>query len=397
MLRQTGRDCHTYVPRGKPVPVPVGLKVHALCEAGYTYTWVLDSPLLPAPAAPERAVVELADAGKRAAALALELPWQQYGYCLFLDNPYSSVRLFSTLRRYNVACCGTTRVRQEDYPPAHKQVQLNKEQWDIDTVSSVVASVTGVAGSAPEPVLSVVFMSRVLLRMLTTAHAPPETQIIPRKRPVGSDAFTRFLTRRYWDNNLPYDLKIPQLLVYHSFYMYSEEIGYQERPYLSTQSKACRTWLPLFFWLLDTAVLNALVVARDRLENEYSILANQRRFRIRLAWSLVHTGAQLLQEIGPTSYSAIGSRGPQSRPLQSSRSAYVTQGWQRPPLQGPLAIHQPTSIPNGKRRHCKECLYLRAHGQGEGRAARYTHRECVPCGAIALCKDHFTIWHSREA
>ncbi|KAF1938484.1 hypothetical protein EJ02DRAFT_354494 [Clathrospora elynae] len=129
MIRQTGRSVHTYLVHNKPVPV--GFKVHTLCKAGYCYTWMLDSLLLEAPAAPDQADVELSDTAKQVVKLALELPWHSYpnGYCVFLDNAYTSIWLFYILQKYGIACCGTTRAGQKDCLAAHRGIQRVKEKW----------------------------------------------------------------------------------------------------------------------------------------------------------------------------------------------------------------------------------------------------------------------------
>lgn len=45
------------------------------------------------------------------------------------------------------------------------------------------------------------------------------------------------------------------------------DIAYQRRSYYYTQLRVCRNWLPLFFWLLDTAVINSFLLAQTYLHN----------------------------------------------------------------------------------------------------------------------------------
>jgi len=45
------------------------------------------------------------------------------------------------------------------------------------------------------------------------------------------------------------------------------DIADQRRSYYYTQLRVCRNWLPLFFWLLDTTVINSFLLAQTYLHN----------------------------------------------------------------------------------------------------------------------------------
>ena len=62
MIRFTGRSSYTYLIRNKPIPV--GYKLHALCDAGYCWTWIWDSPAIEVFSPPKRSDVELFDTAK---------------------------------------------------------------------------------------------------------------------------------------------------------------------------------------------------------------------------------------------------------------------------------------------------------------------------------------------
>lgn len=66
----------------------------------------------------------------------------------------------------------------------------------------------------------------------------------------------------------------------------------QLRSYYSTQLKAFRIYYPLWFFLLDAAVINAYIIAWQlHGHTKDQIVSNQPSFRLRLAWFLVIEGS----------------------------------------------------------------------------------------------------------
>ena len=48
--------------------------------------------------------------------------------------------------------------------------------------------------------------------------------------------------------------------------------------------------MPLFFWMLDSCIINAHLISRERLQQtaqKVDVQRSQRVFRVRLAWNLV--------------------------------------------------------------------------------------------------------------
>jgi len=73
------------------------------------------------------------------------------------------------------------------------------------------------------------------------------------------------------------------------------DIADQRRSYYYTQLRTCRNWFPLFFWLLDTAVINCYLLAQE--PDSWASLgarpphkrywSHHGFFRTCLAWNLV--------------------------------------------------------------------------------------------------------------
>src|SRR5436305_12076837 len=65
------------------------------------------------------------------------------------------------------------------------------------------------------------------------------------------------------------------------------DIADQLREYYGTQLPIRRTWMPLFFWLLDTAIINSYLVLKKSDKN-----ISQKDFRIKLVWDLIRAGLE---------------------------------------------------------------------------------------------------------
>jgi hypothetical protein len=97
------------------------------------------------------------------------------------------------------------------------------------------------------------------------------------------------------------------------------DIANQRRSYYFTQLRVCRNWLPLFFWLLDTTIINAFLVSQQ-FHSEFPHLFMDRKanfwsthgfFRTRLAWSLVLEGFRQINHL----FAAEIHKGSTSGPL----------------------------------------------------------------------------------
>jgi hypothetical protein len=67
--------------------------------------------------------------------------------------------------------------------------------------------------------------------------------------------------------------------------------GAGRRSYISAQLRVARTWVPLFFWLLCTALINTFLIAQQNEGGRRDTLFQcNRKFQTELAWQLVQEG-----------------------------------------------------------------------------------------------------------
>ena len=57
--------------------------------------------------------------------------------------------------------------------------------------------------------------------------------------------------------------------------------------YYAIQLPVWRTWIPLFFWLLDTTIINSYLILKNS-----SVNISHKNFRIQLIWDLIKAGLE---------------------------------------------------------------------------------------------------------
>lgn len=114
MIRFGGSSFHTY--RMPSKPIKEGYKVFALCDVGYTYSWVFASRsdsfagLVPQ--------TDLTPTRSTVFQLACSLPYTfGYHFNIYMDNYFASQQLMIRLRALGIGACGTARVNGSAFPP----------------------------------------------------------------------------------------------------------------------------------------------------------------------------------------------------------------------------------------------------------------------------------------
>lgn len=74
------------------------------------------------------------------------------------------------------------------------------------------------------------------------------------------------------------------------------DIAYQYRSYFDTYLMTFKTWFPIFFWALDTALVNSYIIYRDL--DTYESIKNK-EFCLLVAWDLILEGAHEVEALGP--------------------------------------------------------------------------------------------------
>ncbi|GBC08628.1 hypothetical protein RclHR1_08270005 [Rhizophagus clarus] len=127
IARFSGRSAHTV--RIKNKPTPEGYKILSLCDADYTYTFIFTSRIQTHPEIQQ--VSDLSKVGNEVYHLTSQLPIEDKSFNIYMDNYFSSIKLFKYLREKKIGACGTVRTNSANFP---KVLKVNKK-LDWDTLS----------------------------------------------------------------------------------------------------------------------------------------------------------------------------------------------------------------------------------------------------------------------
>ena len=395
MVRFAGRSFHTLQVPGKPIPL--GYKILALSERGYTYDFLFTSRVesfsgLENPENYDKPI-RLSPTSRAVLKMCLTLPYEVYSFTLFCDNYFSNIPLFQVLREYGIGACGTARPNSAEFPaPLKIDKKKSNLPWGF------------LAGQKVRDVLAILWQDNNLVRLLTTAHVGGDfdQKTRNRRRPRETPR-NRETIRRIWGQNARKEIPVPALTADYNDKMGGVDIADQLRAYLTTQLRVARNWMPLFFWLIDTTLINCFILAR---ENHPSAKvynkSNRWRWHEDLAWDLVHEGyKELNPPANTTGYSQPTSK-PGRQPLgntsRSRQNGYISKHYRLPVCrkQGNNHVMERLQL----RRLCVFCRFLRSshispdvrcqilqHPQApQHYKIRRSFFQCQSC-KLPLCKD----------
>jgi hypothetical protein len=268
IVRFSGRSVHTV--RIKNKPTPEGYKILSLCDAGYTYAFFFTSRIHNQPEVQQ--MLGLSKVGNEVFHLASQLP-KNKSFNIYMDNYFSSIKLFKYLREKKIGACGTVRKNSANFPQIFKVDK--KLEWD--TLSGIVI----------DDVLAILWMDNGPVTMLSTIHQinGDENRIERVRRRPRETSTNATKVRAIFGSASKKSLPIPIVIDDYNHFMGGVDIADQLRGYYNTQLSVRRTWMPLFFWLLDTAIVNSYLILKKSGKN-----INHKDFRLQLLWDLIKEG-----------------------------------------------------------------------------------------------------------
>ena len=418
MIRFTGRSHHLHIIKNKPIPR--GYQVLALCDHGYLFasffhsakygfqgafpTYSKSLQLLISLGLPKRTrigtrkekPVHLEQIATAFSHLAKKLPWNTgLQFIIYCDNLFSNIPLFWHLwKSHRIAACGTTRVTSAKYPKKHAKLDKTKSKLPFGFTTS--------KRKWDDTVTSFVWQDRNLVRFLTTAHNPAEQKQAGRRRPNTNSRDKRYqqAVEQVFGSSFKKTLNQPAIAVDYNNYMGGVDIADQYRASFNTQLRSLRTWYPLFFWLLDSAVINSFLLCKMTWPNsKKDYIATQRGFRIKLAWNLIEHGFGMLSHHHQR---IINNPLQQSKQRQRNRRNLTKNSLDLPACRMLPGNHKIVTKfsrnQNERQKYCFWCLWRirmaeKATGLGidpeirPPKSARRTVYGCTVCSDVALCKN----------
>jgi hypothetical protein len=95
---------------------------------------------------------------------------------------------------------------------------------------------------------------------------------------------------RFFGSQSTVTMSTPKIAADYNEKMNAVDLADQYQSSYALQLRVARVWMPLFFWLLDTTVINAWTLAKISSSKSSYDLQIHRLFRIRLAFSLTAEG-----------------------------------------------------------------------------------------------------------
>jgi hypothetical protein len=353
-------------------PIKQGYKIFALADDSYIWHFQLSSKQYGIEELFK--VDELTPTGSMVLQMARLLPkFPNSHYIIYLDNYFTSIPLFSMLRKENIGAAGTTRPSGIDFPALLIVLRQNwptKLDWGT-TVADIVNGVLCIGWQDNNFVLG--------LSTVHTVHQASSWVTSKRNRP--SETSTNANITREVFGDLPFmDLDIPTFINDYNHNMNSVDLANQHRQSYDTQRIAFRTWIPLLHWILDQAAINAYKLAtigKTWPDNISAHLKFRRAlYRKLLDYSkLMDPQLQLWKEPGPHNWVV--------RPVRKSCAMCTEKERLRKKL---LAQHKDT---------CIELFKEIANSQ-----VKHPFKSRSGCGFcdVALCKTSscFQDWHSQK-
>ena len=382
MIRFSGRHAHTF--RLKNKPIPEGFKILALCDYGYTWSFIPLSRI----AANKEIVNEhsktgLNETGCSVVSLIEQLPWKTQAFNIYMDNFFSSIPLFKYLRSNGIGACGTVRTNSARFP---KQLKIDKKtalKFNWDTIS----------GAVVDEVLAFLWVDNNLVTMLTTIHGLGDQWKIERnrRRPRITNV-NKARVQDTWGTSPRKIVAIPKIIDDYNHYMGGVDIADQRRGYYNTQIMTRQNWMPLFYWLLDTAIINshlAYKAAGSKMEHS--------TFRLELAWSLIKLACEREREIHQKKRKREEEQ--DQPPNLLPKKPLITKSHKPSPTRFTSDSHLP--IYQEKRKACAWCRYEGRIGRIEISVKNPPQSNFVCCSCdVALCINNrcncFNNYHTEK-
>ena len=249
----TGRSTHTIWLPGKPIPV--GYKVLAICDSGYTLNWLFTSRVDSISCLEKHP--NLSPTGSVVLQLCRTLnPAKRH--IVYMDNPFSTVLLFRKLRKMSIGAVGTTRINSAELPDMSKDKTMTA--WN--SLTGCVATTPKASGReflSGGDVLCQRWEDNNIVRWLTTVHYWNEYTLSESRKPWTTSP-NAALAWQAFGNQERKTLPIPKVVNDYNHHMNSVDLADQRRAGYTTHIRACRNWLCLFYFLLDIWLVNSHIL-----------------------------------------------------------------------------------------------------------------------------------------
>ena len=256
-----------YTHQNNNKPAGQGYRLYAICEScsGYTFTFTFDKK-------DKRTIKDIVHE--------LTSNLREVGHQIYMDNLFAKPSVLRDLNELKQYGCGTWRPNFGIPASMHalgKQLK-EKGEWHVRYAagSGLAAFVWLDSGPA-------YFITNMRDLDVETLVERRERGVIGRVQvsaPLASDLYNKF--------------------------MIAVDLTDMMRKTFTTQRKAYKSWMPLFFWMLDTAAINAFVVFQENKKNKKFKLRQDFEEELATALASTQDDSSSSEEAGPGASGASG-------------------------------------------------------------------------------------------
>jgi len=274
-----------------------------MAEKGYVWEFHPSSNTVGGdPVDVESRLLQLTDTGKMVHHLTRRLHQRhrKLSFNVYMDNFCTTQPLLEELHRMGIGTCGTCRQQFRGFPKELKVGKNAKLPYHFRS------------GAVNDGVATLLWMDSSPVTMMSTIHplSGEDSLVLRMRKHLGnkstnaSGANSTFLPGEHQK-----ELDIPVIVDAYNQHKVGVDVADQYRTYFDTQLISRRNWYPLFYWILETALINSLIIYRDLPANKERTVDH---FDFRL--SIVH---DLLQAGSPSTMKS-SSRIPASQKITRS-------------------------------------------------------------------------------
>jgi len=174
------------------------------------------------------------------------------GYTLYLDNLFTNIPLATALGELGIGVMGTTRATASGFPKELAQLKQIKKPLEWGYLETAITN-----GAQ-----CFLWQDNNCVLGITTAYNLRDTVIRPRKRPSATST-NAAITRPIFGDSPVKDLPIPMAIDAYNHHMGGVDIANQYREAFTTlRTHNNRYWKPLFYSLLDIALVNSCLLSK---------------------------------------------------------------------------------------------------------------------------------------
>jgi hypothetical protein len=201
-------------------------------------------------------------------------------YTVYMDNYFSSVALFRELRAIGCGACGTARPKVSGIPSMLTELKDHAKSIKWGTLFSTTA----------DNVLCVAWQDNNIVFALSTVHSAFEYILSNRRRPAKTST-NAAIARAPFGDAVRAQLEIPILIHDYNHHMGGIDIANQYRSSYETHRKSERNWLPILYFFLDAARINAFRIqciykAQHKKEPEPQLAFRERLYQELFAFAI---------------------------------------------------------------------------------------------------------------